>query len=162
MSIKTQLEKKIQSKTLEIAELEAKIREARAYLQGLQDVVRMLPREGADDQPSEQILRKGSDMDKTRDLLRKVGKPLYIDEILKGIGKENTPSLRKSLSSSLNVYVGKGEIFSRTAPNTYSLVGMEDNGDDKLPEDEEPPDDFGIPDTDNETISEEEADKIPW
>ncbi|HEV7892547.1 MAG TPA: hypothetical protein VGP08_18180 [Pyrinomonadaceae bacterium] len=162
MSLKTQLEKKIQAKTQEIAEFEAKIREARAYVQGLQDAVKMLPRDAADEQAAEQVLRKGSDMDRTRDLLRKVGKPLYIDEILKGIGKENTPSLRKSLSSSLNVYVGKGEIFIRTRPNTYGLVGMEENGSDNSTEDEELPDDFGIPEPETEKAGEVDDDEVPW
>jgi len=155
MNVRTQLDKKIQAKNQEIAELETKIREARAYVQGLQEAIRMLPKDGADETQSEQLLRKGSDMDRTRDCLRKAGKPLYIDDILSCIGKENTLSLRRSLSSSLNVYARKGEIFIRTKPNTFGLVGMESSNDGKSSSDDEPPDDFGVMDKDDEIQDED-------
>lgn len=161
MSIRAQLEKKIQAKTQEISQLETQIKEARAYVLGLQEAIKLLPREGAEDASADHIFRKGSDMDRTRELLRKAGKPLYLDDILRGIGKTNTRSLRRSLSSSLNVYVNKGEVFIRPKPNTYGLIGMElEEGDNDS--EEEPPEGFGLLEPNANGEGDKDDDDVPW
>ncbi len=50
---------------------------------------------------------------------------MHIKDILRGIGKENTRRNRSSVGASLTSYSKKGEIFSKTAPNTYGLVEFE-------------------------------------
>lgn len=122
MGIREELLKKIDKKNQDIRELEAQIREANAYIQGLQDVARLIPRENADERQSEHVLRANSDMAKARDFLKEIGKPLHVGEILNGIGKGDTKPHRLSLSGSLGDYVRKKEIFTRPLPNTFGLV----------------------------------------
>ncbi len=122
MGLREDLLKKIEKKNQEVRELESQIREANAYIQGLHDVVKIIPKENGDDYPPERKLRPNSDMAKAQDFLRKVGKPLYVGEILEGIGKGDTKRHRLSLSGSLGDYVRKGEIFNRPAPNTFGLI----------------------------------------
>lgn len=147
MSIKTQLEKRIQAKTQEISDLEGQIREAKAYLQGVQDIYRMLPKEGV---AAEQALRPNSDMAKARDFLRKIGRAAHITEILTGIGREINKSSRVSVSGSLGTYARKGVIFSSHGGNTFGLLELKPGQPDESGSlEEEPPDDFGVPHEDS-------------
>ena len=139
MSIQTQIEKKIQQKAQEIADLEIQIREVRAYLQGLQDTYRMLPKDQA---IGEQLLRPNSDMAKARDFLKRIGRPAHITEILKGIGRELTKSSRVSVSGSLGTYARKGTIFTSHGGNTFGL--LEFKSDPSQGAEDEPPDSFGL------------------
>ena len=68
-----------------------------------------------------------------------------------GIGKSTSKKDRSALSGSLGWYVRRHEIFTRTAPNTFALIGMELNSE------EEPPDDFGV---DKENGAEQESPEI--
>ncbi|MDQ2921162.1 MAG: hypothetical protein M3R52_06095 [Acidobacteriota bacterium] len=140
MGARTQIEKKIQAKTVETAELEARIKENNAYIQALQEVIRLLPKDESEGQGSEHNLRAGSAVARARELLLKSGKPLHITEILKGIGKENTKSQRLSVSGSLRNYARKGMIFRQDGGNTFSLVEFKSrNGGGKTP-----PEGFGL------------------
>jgi hypothetical protein len=140
MGARTQIEKKIQAKAVETAELEARIKENNAYIQALQEVIRLLPKEDSDSQGAEHNLRAGSAVAKARELLLKSGKPMHITEILKGIGKENTKSQRLSVSGSLRNYARKGMIFTQEGGNTFSLVEFKSkNGSGK-----NPPEGFGL------------------
>jgi hypothetical protein len=143
MGLKDQLERKIQAKNQEILKLENDLREARAYTQGLQDVIKMLPRDMGSTNLG-RILRVGSDMAKARDFLLQEGKPMHINDILKFLGKGKAH--RASVSGSLGNYVRKNEIFTRPAPNTYGLKEF----DAEPAADSEPPEDFGIPGQDTE------------
>jgi len=136
MGYKNELQKKIDKKTTEINELENKLLEAKAYLQGLYDSLKLLPKENvspADD------LRQGSDMAKARKAILKMGKPLHIVEILKEIGKDANKSNKLSLAGSLSACVRKGRVFTKSAPNTFGLIEMGENKNAT-----EPPDDFGV------------------
>lgn len=146
MSIRAQIEKKIENKKQEIADLEGKLREANAFLQGLQEALKVLPREGADERRTEQVLRPGSNMAKARDLLRRVGKPMYIVDLLKGIGVEVTRSNRASISGSLGNYARKREIFTAHGQNIFGLIEF----DASQTSSDEPPDDFGIDEEKND------------
>jgi len=143
MSLRGQLERKIQAKNQEIAKLESEVLEARSYVQGLQDALKLLPR---DDDAGNlgKILRPGSDMAKARDRLLKEGKPMHIDEILKALGKGKDH--KASISGSLGNYVRKGEIFTRPAPNTFGLKEFESEL--EVSTNGEPPEDFGLLDPD--------------
>lgn len=130
------MQKRIEKKELEIKELETKLSEAKAYIQGLCDSLKLLPKENvspADD------LRQGSDLAKARKAILKIGKPLHVVEILKQIGKEPNKNNKLSLAGSLSTCVRKGRVFNKTAPNTFGLIEIRENKNDI-----EPPDDFGI------------------
>ena len=126
MISRQRLESKIKQKEQEIEGLELSIREAKAYLQALEDMLKLLPKNG--EVRGADALRSGSDMAKTRDAIRATGQPMHISAILPAIGKENTKKNRVSLGGSLSGYVRKGAIFTKPAPNTFGLVELADMG----------------------------------
>jgi hypothetical protein len=142
MGIRTKIEEKIKKKEEEIKEFESKIKETRAYLQALQDTMKLLPKEIENGVVIENMLKPGSNIAKTYDLLKRNGKPLHLNDILIGIGKTTTKKDRISLSGSLGWYVRRNEIFTRPAPNTFGLKNFE--------EVVGPPDGFGIDRDENE------------
>ena len=128
MGARQEYEKRIEKKQKEIAELEGQLREARVLLQAYQEFLKHLSAdESGGAAKAEVALRPGTDLYKTRELLEKEGHPLYITDLLKGIGKEVTKENRVSLSGNLSWYVRKNIIFTRTAPNTFGLIGMKDD-----------------------------------
>lgn len=142
MGFKEQLIDKIKKKETEINGHETKIKEAKIYIQALQDMLRAIPGEDVGPvaiEPSDNILRPGSMPYKTHELLTKARKPLHISVILKGIGEEPTRQKKASLVSSLSTYVKNQQIFTRPFPNTFGLIGMADTANP-----DEPPEDFGL------------------
>lgn len=127
MRIRKEFEKRIEKKQDEIASLEKQIGEARSYLQALQDSLKILPRDQVGIASAADSLRPGSDMEKAREIIRKNGKPMYITDLLKALDKEDTKGNRLSLSGSLSAYVRKGKIFSRTGPNTFGIIEVENS-----------------------------------
>jgi len=123
MSARSQIEKKLVAKQQEIADLEIQIQAAKAYIQAMQEVLRLLPKDEPEGDNSEQLnLRHGSAVSLARDLLLKTGKPMHVTEILKGIGRENTKSQRVSLSGSLRTYARKNQIFTQEGGNLFGLT----------------------------------------
>lgn len=141
MSGRRKVEERIKKKKQEIQELEAQTREARAYIQALQDVLKMLPRDKKSDAGA--VLRSGSAIAQARDAILEAGRPLHISTLLRTMGREMTRNSRSSLSGSLAAYVRRGEMFNRTGPNTFGLVEMEGA---LIPAAEELPKDFGLDD----------------
>lgn len=133
MNLKRRLEERIQRKEKEIQQLEAQIGEAKAYIQGLQDTLKMLPREKGE---TEITIRSNSLPGKALQALRKAGKPLHIKDLLKALGQEVTRKNRSSLSGSLGAYVRQNEIFTRPSPNTFGLTewGESPSNEDDLPD----------------------------
>lgn len=132
---------RIKKKEGEISQLERRIEAARAYLQALRDIKKVLDREPRADAP-ETVLRRGSTVSQAREYILRHGSPAHIDELLEGLDRPATRENKASLTGSLSAYVRRGEIFSRTAPNTYGLVELghhgnpeEDQGDLELPSD---------------------------
>lgn len=139
MGIRGKFDERIKRKESEIQELENQIREAKAYLQALQDSLKLLPREEkmqGNMASVESTLRPNSNIYKTYTLLKQTDGALHIDEILKGIGKDISKKEKVSLAGSLGWYVRRKEIFSRPAPNTFGLLSKEQT--------EEPPENFGV------------------
>jgi len=123
MGVREELQKRIDRKRLEIADLEMKTREARVYIQALEDTLKILPRDSQDDSSNQTLeLRSGSRVAKARDALKKAGVPLHLTDILKERGDQATPANRTALSSSIGAYVRRGELFTRPAPNTFGLT----------------------------------------
>ena len=149
MGMREKLDDKIKRKEQEILEFEAKIREARVYIQALQEAGKLLPREEARSGKAETMLRPGGSAHKAFVALREAGKPLHIKDIMKAIGIPNNKTNRISLGGTLARYSRNNEIFKRTALNTFALI--EAGG-------EEPPEDFGVAvESRNEWVGEEEA-----
>ncbi len=138
MNTRRNIERLIQKSEQELFELHDAIQMKRAYIQGLRDTLKYLPKDYADDTTS--TLRVGSDLAKAQEAILKAGKPLHITELLKALGKEPTHKSRVSLSGSIGAYVRNKQFFTRPAPNTFGLIEEADaprsNG--------EPPENFGI------------------
>jgi hypothetical protein len=137
MGARENLQKLADRKAQEISELERHLDMARAYLQAIQDSIKVLPRESAtngDDLSGE--LRSGTLLARVKEAIQKKGEPMHLVAILAAVGMENTKKARVSLVGSLGGYVRKGTVFTRPAPNTFGLVGMKspEIGDQALPE----------------------------
>jgi hypothetical protein len=144
MAFRDELQRKIERKQQEIAELERdsqlQIASARAYLQALQDMLKSLPRD-ADGARPEHVLRPNSAVARTREAILAAQKPLHINDVLKALGRPTDSANKVSISGSLANYVRKGEIFTRPAPNTFGLIELGHTIATVLPA--EPPPNFG-------------------
>lgn len=139
MSLRRKVEEKIKKKEEEIREYEAKVRESRAYIQGLQDTLRLMPKEGQEHIAPEDKLKRGSSPHSTYMLLKENGSPMHVSDIVKGIGKQVTKSSKIALSGTIGMYARKNDIFVRTGPNIFGLVEWQSKSGN------EPPSDFGLP-----------------
>ncbi len=142
MTLRDELLKRIERKQAEIAELEIQIREAKAYLQGLQDMLRFLPKEHSALGDTDQSLRPDSAVAKARDAIKAAGKPLHISSILKALNRPVDADNRHAVSGSISAYVRKGMIFTRPAPNTFGLLELGEPTSEEANDDL--PDDFGL------------------
>ena len=134
-----EIREKEYEKDREIREMDIKLREAKAYIQALQDLLKSMPKNEVETNPIENRLRVGSAVEKTYKLLKTKGSPMHVMDILVGIGKNQTTKERVSLSSSLGGYVRTHNVFTRPSPNTFGLLEW-----DKINATQEPPEDFGI------------------
>jgi hypothetical protein len=139
MKARKDIERRIEKENQRITDLRSQIERGEAFIQGLHEALKMLPKDENNSKPrkGKGALRAGSDMAKIRDLIQQAGKAMYISDLVTGLGKPNTKANRLSIASSLSRYVRANEIFKRVKPSTFALRDMED-----LPEVELPPD-FG-------------------
>ena len=140
MNERRKIEDRLKRKETEIQELEGRLADARVYVQALQDVLRMFPKGQSGGNTAETLLRPGSGAAKARDAILATGAPLHINVIMEKMGLAGTRENRASLGSSLAAYVRRGEIFTRPAPNTFSLVEL---GHGAEVAEEGPPENFG-------------------
>jgi len=140
MGVRESLQKLADKKDSEISDLRLKLAQAEAYLQAIQDSIRVLPKEPINDK-TEPELRPGTFLSQARDILKAEGKPMHVNEILKRIGKTVDKSNRISLSGSLSAYVRKKTIFKKTGPNIFALIetplqstGIQNDEEGDLPE----------------------------
>jgi hypothetical protein len=157
MTARGEAQKRIDKKRAEIAECEGLIRDAKIYIQAMEDALRFLPREDSDDeQLSTQTtnLRPGSKVDKARSAIKAAGHPLHIVDLLAALGIKNTQDKRAALAGSLSAYARRGEIFTRPAPNTFGIIedSASQNG-------HGPPANFGIDDDPGSQIEETAVDQ---
>jgi hypothetical protein len=125
MALRDDIQKRIEKKRAEIAALEEQIGNATVYIQALEDTLKLLPREINDEHfapSSTSIIRRGSKMDKAREAIRNAGRPLHITDLVAAIGRPNNTANRAALAGSLGAYSRRGEIFTRTAPNTFGIL----------------------------------------
>lgn len=139
MGLVQDIQRKIKSKEAEILEIDEEIRAlelkrsgSKAYIQGLQDILPKAQKdEGTNGEPKTGGFRSGSAPELVKLLLKKTGKPLHINQILEGIGKPVEKQQRLSLVSTLSRYAREGNVFKKTAPNTFSLIEFDST--DELP-----------------------------
>lgn len=122
MGIRENFQKLIDKKLQEIRDLQLQMEKAEAYVQALQDSMKLLPRESANGVSPEQTLRPGTAMAKARDILRAQGKPMHISELLKALGRPVDKKNKVSIGGSISTYVRNQQIFTRPAPNTFGLM----------------------------------------
>jgi hypothetical protein len=123
MTVHTELEKRIALEQGKVGELRNEIERREAFIQGLQEALKMLPKETPTGRRrAAGPLRSRGDVQKARQLLSTETRALHISDILRGIGKENTKQNRASLASSLARYARRNEIFRREGPNEFSLI----------------------------------------
>jgi len=120
MGVRENLQKLISKKQEEVAALELKATETRAYIQGLQDSMKLLPRDSNGVAGYE--LREGTALAKARDAIKAAGGPMTVSDLLKAIGKSQDKKHRVSLAGTLSGYARDGKVFVKTAPNTYGLI----------------------------------------
>lgn len=142
-TLREDLQKRIERKLTERVELEQKFERqkaaADAYIQALQDTLNGLPRDGARVKPRTG-LRSGGAIARVREMILAAQRPLHLDEILKGLGKAADKKSRASVGGALGNYVRRGEVFSRTGPNTFGLIEL---GHTTRGTEDEPPPGFG-------------------
>ncbi len=124
MNERRRIEERLRKKEQEIEFLEEQIKAARAYIQALHDVLKMLPKGPEHSVPAESVLRHGSAVAKAREVILKRRQPVQILDLLIALNKEPNRENRSSLTSSLAAYVRRGEIFTRPAPNTFGLIEL--------------------------------------
>lgn len=92
----------------------------RFFVEALKEALHLLPKDPVDDGPI--TLRPGTNVDKARLALVAKGAPMHITELLKAVGKPDDNDSRAALSGSISAYVRKNQVFTRPAPNTFSLI----------------------------------------
>ena len=124
MAVRDEVQRRIDKKRSEIMILEAQLRDAKVYIQALEDTLKILPHDpGEDSGPmTSGHLRPGSKVDRAREAIRSVGRSLHISDLMNSLGIDNTPANRAALSGSLSAYARRGEVFTRPAPNTFGLL----------------------------------------
>ena len=147
-SSRRQIEKLIDKSEDEIMYLHKTIEMKMAYLQGLRDTLKYLPKEDATEVQAQ--LRAGTDLARAHDILRTEGQPLHVMELLKRLGREPTNKNRVSLSGSIGFYVRKNQFFTRPAPNTFAAIEQAEDQQ-RNGSSDEPPEGFGIDEQKAET-----------
>lgn len=139
MRSRDELQRKIDRKLQENKEMELKIMQNNAYIQGIQESLRFLGKEptGRSGERAKVQIKSGSAVAVIREILRKAGKPLHVNDILKEMGRPLTRNSKAAISGTLSPYVRDRNIFCRPAPNTFALIGTAEGGN-------EPPNTFGM------------------
>jgi len=129
MALRDELVRRISRKQQEVAALEQQqaglaqqITIGKAYVQALEEALRMADRDAIAPIPTDKGLRRGSGPAKARKALRNIRQPLHITRLLTEMGLPVNRKTRSALSSALAAYARRGEVFTRPAPNTFGLV----------------------------------------
>ena len=121
--LKQKLADKIRRKELDLQDLETQIREGKAYIQALNETLKVIPREGVTG--GIESLRKGSIADKAKRAIEAHGAPMHVDELVESMKLKSTTKSKRSVAGTLASYARKEEVFTRTAPNTFGLIKMQ-------------------------------------
>lgn len=134
--MRKELEKRIRRKQADrdrvseqIAQLTAERASIDAVINELESLVRLTPRgENGDDLVSapDRDIRFGTEVYYAREVLQGARGPLYVGEILKSQGKDDSKGPRSSLASQLGSYARDGRIFTKEGPNIFGLIDYGD------------------------------------
>jgi len=126
MSARKEIERLIQKKQQEIADLKRQTEHAETYIQALQDTLKRIPIDPMDGHGTQPTLRAGTDLWHVQDIIRKAGRPLHIDQIIpelsKVTGKQYTGTKRNGLIGSLGKYARTGKVFTRPGGNIFGII----------------------------------------
>ena len=109
-------------KEAEIARLRAELAAAEAFLGSLRSSIEEL--EDRREPPAPEAADGPDPLAEVRKLIRTAGKPLYIDELLRGLGWPLSRESREEIRTLLRPWVRRGELFTRPRPSTYGLVEL--------------------------------------
>lgn len=136
MKARTNIERRIDKERQKITELQIQVERAEAFIQGLQEALKILPKDdNGKPRKGRGTLRPGSDMAKIRDLMVQAGKPMHVTQIVISLGRENNKANRLSITGSLGRYVRRGEIFRRVGANLFTLIDTNNSKEIDLPSD---------------------------
>ncbi len=134
MDARKDIEKRIDKERQRITDLRSQIDRSESFMQGLQEALKILPRDGTIKSSERGMtIRQGSDMARIRDLIKQKERPMRIGEIVTGLGRPDTKANRMSISGSLGRYVRKSFVFCRPGPNLFSLIDMKEDTSISLP-----------------------------
>lgn len=130
MGLTDDLARRVERKRQEIAVLEQQLMAAKAYLQAMDEALKLAERSSSPSAMKDvsRGLRKGSMPAKAFPVLKRAGRTMYLTALLEGMGVPVTAKNKRSLASALSAYARKGEIFTRPEPNTFGLVEFEQRG----------------------------------
>jgi len=134
MALTDDLSRRIRAKRQEIAAidqqaaaLEQQRTAAQAYVQGLEEALKLAERTTPPQSAAEsaRALRKGSMPARAYPVLKSAGRPVYLVNLLESMGVATTLANKRALASALSAYARKREIFTRPEPNTFGLIEFE-------------------------------------
>lgn len=123
----TELGEVIREKQARIAELRAELEKLEAELRDAKGLLTGRPvrnhRKGIHGGRRRRPIRDGSTVDLALRVLRDVGRPLSIEDLMSLIAQRmGKPVKKATLVSNLSRYVKAGDTFTRTAESTYGLL----------------------------------------
>lgn len=127
MALTDDLARRVEKKRLEIAALERQLEAAHAYIQAMEEALKLAERNGTGVPATREAvrsLRKGSMPAKAYPILKRAGRPIYVATLLEEMGEEVTTENKRALASALSAYARKKDIFTRPEPNTFGLVEL--------------------------------------
>lgn len=107
-------------KAAELARLDAELSAARAYLDLLQGRI-----DAAEERCANEPEASDDPVIAIRRVILEAGKPLYIDDILRGLALPLTREYRDQTRQLLLSWVRRGEVFTRPRPGVFGLVELE-------------------------------------
>lgn len=105
-------------KNAELVRLEAELAAGRAYLRLLEDRIEAAEQRSTEIECSDPVIV-------IRRLIREAGRPLYIDDILRGLDRPLNREGREEIRHLLLSWVRREEIFTRPRPGVFGLVELE-------------------------------------
>jgi HB1/ASXL restriction endonuclease-like protein with HTH domain len=126
MGLKDDFFRRIEKKKIEVEAMRTALRLEERYLEAMYDAYKLLARgEAASNGGGPAGFRKGSYTDKAYKVLKQVGHPMHVKDIVEAMGAKANRANKQGVASSIRLYLTKGEIFTKPAPNTYGLVEFE-------------------------------------
>lgn len=134
MNVRQKLEERVRRKEQEIRSHRSSIEKAEAYVQAMQDAIKLIPKDDTSEGGTTLTLRPGSSAHKAMEAIKAARRPLHITEILKAVGLKPEKKNKLAYGSTLARYARNHEIFKKTAPNTFDLFEGNQVFEEELPE----------------------------